>query len=64
MHGQTNPIAESGELKIVGGKIEASSVFIISLESYKIKIEESYKDRIQDKIRLTVNFKYEEYVKK
>lgn len=63
MHGETNQIKEKGKLIIKDGLISANSVFMISLAAYKIKIEESYKDRINDEIRLTVNFDYKPYDK-
>ncbi|MBN2350063.1 MAG: YceI family protein [Bacteroidales bacterium] len=63
LHGETRNIKENGKLIITGGNISASTVFKISLENYKIKIEESYKDRINDEVKLTINFNYQLYNK-
>lgn len=63
MHGETRPVESEGTLTVKGGKISASTVFNVSLANYKIEIEESYKDRIKDEIRLTVHFNYEPYNK-
>ena len=58
MHGQTNDISEKGELIIKGDKVSAKTTFFVSLENYKIKIEENYKDRINDEIKLNISFNY------
>ena len=58
MHGETRPVKTNGTLTIKGGKISASTEFTVSLANYKIRIEEQYKDRIKDQIRLTVHFDY------
>ena len=56
MHGETNPVKATGELIIKPEVISASTEFYISLEQYKIRVEEQYKDRIKDEIKLTVHF--------
>lgn len=56
LHGETRPVKTSGKLSVKSGSIIASTEFFISLENYKIKIEEQYKDRIKDEIKLTVHF--------
>lgn len=58
MHGETRPVKTNGTLTIKGGKISARTEFTISLANYKIRVEEQYKDRIKDQIRLTVHFDY------
>ena len=58
MHGQTRQVATPGKLIVSGGKITGTTEFYVSLANYGIKIEESYKDRIKDEIKLTVNFNY------
>jgi flagellar basal body rod protein FlgG len=58
MHGETRPLKTTGNLVVSGGKISANTEFFVSLENYKIKVEESYKDRIPDKIKLTLKFNY------
>jgi len=59
IHGETRDIKEKGKLVIAGGKVIGQSEFNISLANYKVKIEESYKDRIDDKVVLTMKFIYE-----
>jgi hypothetical protein len=56
LHGETRPLKTSGKLTVKSGSIIASTEFLISLENYKVKIEEQYKDRISDEIKLTVHF--------
>jgi hypothetical protein len=58
IHGEIRPLKTTGKLEIKNGKISASTEFDVSLENYKIKIEEQYKDRIKDDIRLVVHFDY------
>lgn len=58
MHGETRPETLKGNLVVNGDKINASAEMLVSLENYKIKVEENYKDRINDKIKLIINFDY------
>jgi polyisoprenoid-binding protein YceI len=58
IHGETRPVKTQGKLIVSAGKIKASTEFIVLLEDYKIKVEESYKDRISDSVKLTVNLDY------
>jgi hypothetical protein len=58
IHGETRPLKTTGKLEIKNPKISASTEFDVSLANYKIKIEEQYKDRIKDDIRLVVHFDY------
>lgn len=58
MHGETNPIKSNGTLQVKDGKISAFTEFVVSLAAYKIKVEEKYKDRIKDEIKLMVHFNY------
>lgn len=64
MHGQSNAVKSTGTITVKAGNALATTVFEVSLEAYKIKVEESYKDRIKDEIKLTINFNYAPYVKK
>ena len=59
IHGESRDIKEKGKVTIKDGKVAGESALTISLANYKVKIEESYKDRIDDKVALTMNFKYE-----
>jgi hypothetical protein len=59
IHGETRDIKEKGKLVIKGGKVEGTSTMNISLANYKVKIEESYKDRIDDKVALSMDLKYD-----
>ena len=56
MHGEIHPLKTTGKLTVKSGTITASTEFLVSLEEYKIKVEEQYKDRINDQIKLTVHF--------
>lgn len=56
LHGETHPLKTEGKLSVKSGSIIASTEFLVSLEQYKIKVEEQYKDRINDQIKLTVHF--------
>jgi hypothetical protein len=58
MHGETRPVKTNGSLVVNNGKITGKTVFMISLENYKILVEESYKDRINDEIKLSLQFDY------
>lgn len=58
MHGQTRNETMKGKLTVKGGKISATAETNVSLENYKIIVEESYKDRINDKIKLVIEFNY------
>lgn len=59
MHGVTNKIEEKGKMQVKDNKeLEFTSTIYVSLAAYKIKVEESYKDRIKDKIELKMKFTY------
>ena len=58
MHGETHPLKTEGKLIVNGDNIKANTEFLISLEKYKIEVEENYKDRIKDEIKLIVHFNY------
>lgn len=59
IHGQTNELVTPGEITVKDNMITGKTSFKVSLQAYKIKIEESYKDRIKDDVQLdvTLNFK-------
>jgi len=56
MHGETNKVNAKGKLVVKSGTLIATTEFKISLEQYKIRVEEKYKDRINDEIKLTIHF--------
>lgn len=58
MHGETRPVKTNGTIIVKGDAISAKTEFNVSLENFKIKVEESYKDRINDEIKLTIHFDY------
>jgi hypothetical protein len=58
LHGVSLPLTTKGKITVSGEKITGSTEFMVSLEKYKIRVEERYKDRIKDEIKLTVNFNY------
>jgi hypothetical protein len=64
MHGQTNSINEPAVVVVSDTGIKVTSTFDISLAAYKIKVEESYKDRINDEIELKLNFDLAAYATK
>lgn len=57
-HGQTNALTTPGELVVRGETITGTTGFEVSLSAYKIKVEEKYKDRIRDEIRIDLHFEY------
>lgn len=54
IHGKTNDLFTKGELQVDKNRITGKTSFSVSLQEYGIKIEESYKDRIKDDVRLDV----------
>jgi len=58
IHGTTNKIKENAKFIIKGGKVTGKCQLHVSLAAYKVKIEESYKDRISDDVLLTINFDF------
>lgn len=54
IHGKTSDLLTKGELQVEKNKIIGKTTFSVSLQEYGIKIEESYKDRIKDDVRLDV----------
>ncbi|TLX76218.1 YceI family protein [Labilibacter sediminis] len=58
LHGETRDILEKGELIVKNGNISGLLTFDVSLANYKIEVEENYKDRIKDAIKLSVHFDY------
>ena len=58
IHGETRELVSPGVLEVKDGMITGKTEFIVSLSNYKIKIEDQYKDRIKDEIKLNVNFNY------
>lgn len=63
IHGETRDIEEKGKITVKDGLISAESVFHISLENYKVKVEKSYKKAINDEILLKMKFNYQPYNK-
>lgn len=63
IHGVTNTISVPGTIRVNNGQIAGKAKFIVSLEGYKIKIEDQYKNRIKDEIELNVSFNYQPYNK-
>lgn len=58
IHGETRPVTTKCTLLVKGTSITAKTEFLVSLANYKIIIEDSYKDRIKDEIKLMVHFDY------
>jgi len=57
-HGETNALATSGELVVKGENLTGTTEFEVSLAAHKIKVEEKYKDRIRDEIKIDLHFDY------
>lgn len=64
IHGETRHVKEKAVITVKNGKISANTTIHISLANYKIKVEESYKDRINDDIKLVITFNYAAVVAK
>jgi len=60
MHGVTNPISYPAIIVVSAKGINVKTDFKVSLAGYKIKVEQSYKDRINDDIQLKIDFNLEE----
>lgn len=58
MHGETRTVNTKGTFTVKNGNVSAKTSFDVSLENYKILVEESYKDRIKDTIKLDIHFNY------
>lgn len=58
MHGETRTEKLSGKIFVENGKTRAVAETVVSLQNYKIEIEDSYKDRIKDAIKLIIEFDY------
>ncbi|NOX45665.1 MAG: YceI family protein [Chlorobi bacterium] len=58
IHGITKEIREQGLISISEKMISAESEFYISLSDFDIKIEKAFKNSIDDKVLLKVNFKF------
>jgi len=63
IHGVSKQVTAPGTITIKGGKISASSTFIILLADYNIAIPSVVKDKIAKDTKITVNCDYELYVK-
>ncbi len=63
MHGISKQVTIPGTITIKGGKISASSTFMVLLSDYNIAIPSVVKDKIAKDIKITVNCDYELYVK-
>lgn len=62
MHGVTGKVASKGSITIKGGKITGTSVFIIALADYKIKIPKIVEANISKTIEITVNCLYDQKI--
>ena len=60
IHGVTKDVDADGTIKVSGGKLSLNSVFHVALADYNVK---TIKDKIADKIKVTVDCGLEEYKK-
>ncbi|MCP4311034.1 MAG: YceI family protein [Bacteroidetes bacterium] len=58
LHGETNSLTTPGKLVVKGEIVTGTTEFEVSLAAYKIKVEEKYKDRIRDEIKIDLHFDY------
>ncbi|MBA7534501.1 hypothetical protein ES705_26749 [subsurface metagenome] len=58
LHGETRNLKTPCTLVVKSGTISGKTEFYVSLQNYKIKIEDQYKDRIKDEIKLEIHFDY------
>ena len=59
IHGVTKPVATAGKIIVEGGKIKATSEFIVKPADYKIKIPTVVVDNIAKEITVKVDLGYE-----
>jgi hypothetical protein len=59
LHDVTKKITTNGIIEISGGKISASSKFILVPEDFNIKIPNVVRDNIAKTVEVTVNMKYD-----
>ena len=59
IHGVTKEVETNGNIKVDGGKVEATSVFNILLSDYDIKIPAVVKDKISNQVKIVVDCKME-----
>jgi polyisoprenoid-binding protein YceI len=55
IHGVTKNVETTGTFKINGGKIDANSSFNVFISDYNIKIPSVVKDKVSNKIKVTVD---------
>jgi hypothetical protein len=58
IHGVTKATTTQGTLTVTGGKLVANAEFLVTIADYGIEVEESYKDRIPEKMKITLQFNY------
>ena len=58
IHGVTRDIQEEGVITVSENMISAESEFYISLSDFDIKIEKAFKNSIEDKVLLKIDFKF------
>ena len=64
IHNVTRKINVKGLIETTGGKINASSKFLITPEDYNISIPNLVRDKIEKNIEVTVNIMYDAPLKK
>ncbi len=55
VHGVTKAITTTSDIKVAGGKVNATSTFDVTLEDYKIDIPGLVKDKISKTAKVVVN---------
>jgi polyisoprenoid-binding protein YceI len=59
IHNETKDIETTGTIAVKDGKLQANSVFTISLPDYKIAVPRLVRDNISDNIKITVDCRLE-----
>ena len=59
MHGVTKEITGKGTMEVKGGKVIATSTFMVLLADYKIEIPALVKDKVAKEVKIEVNASYE-----
>ena len=59
IHGVKQHVVTKGTITVSGGKVSATSTFIIKLADYKVEIPSLVADKISETLEIRVNCKYE-----
>jgi len=63
IHGETKPVEAKGVIEIKGGKVIATSEFVIAVSDFNINIPSVVKDKIAKEVTISVALDYSLYTK-